>query len=117
MDCSSPRSSVHGILQARILEWVCDFFLQGIFPTQGWKPCLLHLLHWQARVSKLEQAPYGGLAPTVLQELEEEGAISLTCMFEKDGSQDLETFLHHKIEKKKKDWLTKDLFSGILFFS
>ena len=22
MDCSPPRSSVHGILQARILEWV-----------------------------------------------------------------------------------------------
>ena len=22
--------------------------LQGIFPTQGWNPCLLRLLHWQA---------------------------------------------------------------------
>ena len=33
MDCSSPGSSVHGILQARILEWVT--ILQGIFPTQG----------------------------------------------------------------------------------
>ena len=33
-DCSSPGSSVHGILQARILEWV-HFLLQGIFPTQG----------------------------------------------------------------------------------
>ena len=22
--------------------------LQGIFPTQGSNPCLLHLLHWQA---------------------------------------------------------------------
>ena len=26
----------------------CHFLLQGIFPTQGWNPCLLHLLHWQA---------------------------------------------------------------------
>ena len=33
MDCSSPGSSVHGILQARLLEWVT--ILQGIFPTQG----------------------------------------------------------------------------------
>ena len=24
------------------------FFLQGIFSTQGWNTCLLHLLHWQA---------------------------------------------------------------------
>ena len=26
MDCSLPRSSVHGILQARILEWVAISF-------------------------------------------------------------------------------------------
>ena len=42
MDCSPPGSSVHGILQARILEWVA---LEGIFLTQGSNSCLLH---WQA---------------------------------------------------------------------
>ena len=26
MDCSPPGSSVHGILQARVLEWVAIFF-------------------------------------------------------------------------------------------
>ena len=26
----------------------CHFLLQGIFPTQGSNPHLLHLLHWQA---------------------------------------------------------------------
>ena len=26
----------------------CHFLLQGIFPTQGSNPSLLHLLHWQA---------------------------------------------------------------------
>jgi len=31
MDCSPPGSSVHGILQARILEWVANALLQGIF--------------------------------------------------------------------------------------
>ena len=36
MDCSPPGSSVHGILQARILEW-SHSLLQGIFPTQGSK--------------------------------------------------------------------------------
>ena len=29
MDCSPPSSSVHGILQARILEWVAIFFSRG----------------------------------------------------------------------------------------
>ena len=29
MDCSPPRSSVHGILQARILEWVAMFSSRG----------------------------------------------------------------------------------------
>ena len=29
MDCSLPGSSVHGILQARILEWVAVFFSRG----------------------------------------------------------------------------------------
>ena len=29
MDCSPPESSVHGILQARILEWVAIPFSRG----------------------------------------------------------------------------------------
>ena len=39
MDRSPPGSFVHGILQARILEWV-GWLLQGIFPTQGMNPHL-----------------------------------------------------------------------------
>ena len=53
MDCSLPGSSVHGNLQARILEWVAPSLLQGIFPTRGSNPGLLHcrrvlyrLSHW-----------------------------------------------------------------------
>ena len=45
VDCSLPGSSVHGILQARILEWGCYFLLQGLFPTPGSNP---HPLYWQA---------------------------------------------------------------------
>ena len=33
--CDPMDSSVHGIYQARILEWVTSSFLQDIFPTQG----------------------------------------------------------------------------------
>ena len=44
------RSSVSGILQARILKWVemPSPSLQGIFPIRVSNPHLLHLLHWQA---------------------------------------------------------------------
>ena len=47
MGCSPPGSSVHGILQARILEWIAmpssrDLPNQGIFPTQGSYLGLLH---------------------------------------------------------------------------
>ena len=35
MDCSLPASSVHGILQERILEWVAMTFSRGIFLDQG----------------------------------------------------------------------------------
>ena len=41
-DCSPPDSSVHGILQARILEWVAMPSSRGIFPTQGLNLGLLH---------------------------------------------------------------------------
>ena len=40
MDCSLPGSFVHGICQARILEWVTISFSKG--------SSNLHLLYWQA---------------------------------------------------------------------
>ena len=43
-DCSPPSSSVRGISQARTLEWVCHFLLQGVVLSQGSN---LVLLHWQ----------------------------------------------------------------------
>ena len=41
MDCSLPGSSVHGILQVRVLEWVSISFKKG----SSWSNP--HLLHWQ----------------------------------------------------------------------
>ena len=38
VDCSPPGSSLHGIPQARILEWLA--LLQGITLTQGSNLCL-----------------------------------------------------------------------------
>ena len=54
MNCSLPGFSVHGILQARILEWVTIFF-----SAQRANLRLFCLLHWQ--VSSLPLVPLGKL--------------------------------------------------------
>ena len=51
MDCSPPGSSVLGFY----------ILLQGIFPTQGLKLCLLRLLRWQAGSLSLE-LPWKGVS-------------------------------------------------------
>ena len=40
MDCILLGSSIHGILQARVLQWVAISYSRGIFPTQGLTPSL-----------------------------------------------------------------------------
>ena len=55
MDCSPPGSSVHGIVQARILQWVAMTSSRGIFLSQGPNPCLICPLRWQ--VDSLLLAP------------------------------------------------------------
>ena len=58
MDCSPPGSSVHGMLQARILEWVAISFTRG--SSQPKDPTgVFCLLHWQA--GSLALAPPGKL--------------------------------------------------------
>ena len=46
-DCSLPGSSVQGVSQARILQWVA-ISSPGELPDPGINPHLLCLLHWQA---------------------------------------------------------------------
>ena len=53
MDCSLPGSSVHGILQAKILEWVAISSSRDL-PNSGIEQCLLCLLYWQAGSLPLE---------------------------------------------------------------
>ena len=50
VECSPPGSSVHGISQARILEWVITSFSRGSSPPrdQTWISCLAgSLLHFR----------------------------------------------------------------------
>ena len=64
MDCSLPGSSVHGISQARILEWVAISFSRGFFLTQGSHLGLLHCRWILYRLSQLRISPsneYSGL--------------------------------------------------------
>ena len=56
MDCSPPDSSVQGILQVRILEWIAIPSSRGSSQNRS-NPCLLCLLHWQA--GSLPLAPPG----------------------------------------------------------
>ena len=48
MDCSLPGSSVHGILQARVLEWVVIAFSETNFASRINVPSLFpwHLFFW-----------------------------------------------------------------------
>ena len=46
MDCSLPRSSAHGIFQARVLEWVAIAFSKiYMFPSKytSWDPFEAHI--------------------------------------------------------------------------
>ena len=47
MDCSLPGSSVCGILQATLLEWIAISYSRGSSQPRDWRK-VLHLLHWQA---------------------------------------------------------------------
>ena len=55
MDCSPPGSSVYGIFQSRILEWVVISSSRGIFPTHG--PLLFGSLAllWSLKEMRMEE--------------------------------------------------------------
>ena len=60
MDCSLPGSSAHGILQARILEWVAIFSSRGSSQPRDWicdscvfcigRQILYHWATWEAHI-------------------------------------------------------------------
>ena len=58
MDYSLSGSSIHGIFQVRVLEWIAIYFLlQGIFPTQELKPGLPHCKQTLYRLSHQAMLP------------------------------------------------------------
>ena len=73
IDCSPPGSSVHGILQARILEWVAIPFSRGSFyPRDGtWVSCI---------AGRLPSEPPGRPAPPQ-EALRSSVCLSLSCTY------------------------------------
>ena len=59
-DCSPPGSSLHGIYQAKVLEWVAITFSRGSFWPWDWTcvSCIVRqiLNHWATRERKVKKA-------------------------------------------------------------
>ena len=51
--CRPPGSSVHGIFQARILEWTAIYYSRGSSQPRDLTSISYCLLHWQAASSPL----------------------------------------------------------------
>ena len=63
MDCSLPGSSVHGVSQARILEWAAISFSRGSSQSRDWTQvsCIegRRFTLWATReVPQIEEAPF-----------------------------------------------------------
>ena len=65
MDCSQPGPSVHGLLQARILEWIVISSFRISSRPGDRTPHFLCLLHWRA--GSLPVAPPGKVKVKVTQ--------------------------------------------------
>ena len=55
--CDPMDYTVHGILQARILEWVAFPFSRGLFPTEGSNPGLSPTLHADSLPAETRRKP------------------------------------------------------------
>ena len=67
MDHSLPGSSVHGILQARILQWVAIPTSRGSLRPRDWTRISYIYLHWQAGFLPLVQPGKPVIPLTYLQ--------------------------------------------------
>ena len=84
MACNPPGFSVHGILQARILEWVA-IPSPGIFPTQGLNPGP----HLHCRQSLYWLSHQGSTNPCIY-------VLRYYCNFQADGNKITWESLHWK---------------------
>ena len=122
MDCTLPDSSVHGILQARILKWVTISSSRETFQTQGSRLHLLCLLHWQEdslpRSHKVDNKPYLRIetCPTVVTSLER-GPANPACLLPVFANKVLMAhnhpfsftyYLHVAFTTQRQNWVAAD---------
>ena len=74
MDCSLPGSSIHGIFQARILEWVAISFSRRSFWPRDWTQVShlvgRHFTIWATRDSDIKRNPFKSvLLPILLMKI------------------------------------------------
>ena len=69
MDCNPPGSSIHGILQARILECVATPSSRGFSPPRDWTNICLHLLHCKWILHPLSHLGSPVLDPSIINYL------------------------------------------------
>ena len=73
MGCSPSGSSVHGIIQARILEWVAISYLRRCSWSRDWTQVSCVSLHWQSDSLPLSHLgshkPYASLVAQRLKRL------------------------------------------------
>ena len=101
MDCSLPGSSVHGILQARILEWVAIPFSRRSSLPRVSNPGLLHcrqiLYHLSHQGSKMSGNGMQKHFPEIFicKSLPEIDWVTSLIEYIKKGKTALLRFLHH----------------------
>ena len=81
MDCSPQGSSVHGILQSRILELIAISSSRGSSQPRDWTHISYYLLHWQA--GSLPLVPCRKPPPLSRDKLIDKSYVSsllITCM-------------------------------------
>ena len=69
-----PGSSVHGILQARVLEWVAMPSSRGSSQPEDWTHISYVYLHWQVGLEKA-MAPHSNTLAWKIQWMEEPGGL------------------------------------------
>ena len=142
VDCKLPGFSVHGIVQARILEWVAISSSRGsshardqtlIFLTQGLNPfhlpmpVLYYLATWEAQQTSYILATGGEVAQWWINSNKAESkTLGLNTVWEKLGQRETErlkerervrrkTKIERVVEIREKSWLWTCRFSEEIY--
>ena len=113
MDCSPPGSSIHGILQARVLEWSAIAFSDNTVQGAANKTIPMKKKSEKAKWLSEEALQIVEEQREVKSKEEREKYIQLKAGFQRIARRDKKTFFNERcliIEENNKRRKTKDLF-------